>query len=143
MPSSAPAGWGRPFTVLQAPHHDGAGRPDAPAALDPGPSDQRITKVIGGLSCAGCGWMNCRSCSTCAQRRDEPDRSCVGRAPGTGSVSWSSSIPSLPQASLDAPGPQWLGPGVCPLCQQHRGFRPQALLRPLLPAALQHLARIW
>ena len=30
---------------------------------------------------------------------------------------------------------------VCALCQQYRRFRSEALLRPLLPEAFQHLAR--
>ena len=50
--------------------------------------------------------------------------------------------PSLPQTALDATGVERLGPGLRPLCKQHRGFRSQAFLRPLLSAELQRLARL-
>ena len=50
------------------------------------------------------------------------------------------SHPPLPQTSLDATWIKRLGPGVCSLCKHYRGFRSQALLRPLLFAELQRLA---
>ena len=106
------SGWlGRPFTLLKL--RTMTVQPEDAPAERTKVGDQRIT-VVGGFS-VGCGWMNCpvAQCAEWGNGLIGPRQS--GRS---SNFNWSQH-PSLPQAPLDASGPQWLGSGVCALCQQH------------------------